>query len=93
MTPSLVLLADPDVAFTGDDMARWQFAIRREKYRWRQPVPCHLCGEWVGHFGGSIDRDPCVCIPQDVPLEEVRQNRYTVRRYWIGDAIRAACAS
>ena len=92
-TPSLVLLADPGVGLSGDDMARWRFAIQRERFRWRQPTPCTVCGEWVGHFGGSAERDPCACIPEDVPLEEVRVNCFTVRRYWIGDAIREACKS
>lgn len=72
---------------------RWELAIRREKFRWHQPSPCTVCGEWVGHWGGGVagGREPCACIPLDVPLEEVRPNCYTVRRYWIGDAIRAAC--
>lgn len=73
--------------------ARYESAVRRERFRWRQPTACTVCNEWVGHFGGSVDRDPCACIPLDVQLEEVRPNCYTVRRYWIGDAIREACKS
>lgn len=83
-------ISEADLAL---ERARWESAIRRERFRWHQPTPCTVCGEWVGHFGGSTDRDPCACIPQDVPLEEVRPNCYTVRRYWIGDAIREACKS
>lgn len=71
--------------------ARWESAIRRELWRWRLPEPCPACKEWIGHFGGDATRDPCGLIPQGVPLEEVRPNRYVVRRHWIGDAIRAAC--
>ena len=70
---------------------RWQWAIRRELFRWSLDEPCPVCGEWIGHFGGDAQRDPCPRIPQDVPLEEVRPNCYTVRRHWVGDAIRAVC--
>lgn len=76
-----------------DARARWESAIRRERYRWHNVGACTVCGEWVGHFGGSTTRDPCACIPDNVPLEEVRPNCYTVLRHWIGDAIRAACTS
>lgn len=69
---------------------RWQLAIRRELFRWGSVGPCTVCNEWIGHFGGDTQRDPCPCIPDDVPLQEVRPNLYTVRRHWIGDAIRAA---
>lgn len=71
---------------------RWQFEIRRELGRWGRDDVCPRCGEVIGHHGGDMQRDPCPVIPQDVPLEEVRPNRYTVRRHWICDAIRAACA-
>lgn len=73
-----------------DYQLRRRLAIRREQQRWAHPWPCTVCGEWVGHFGGSVDRAPCNCIPLNVPLEEVRPNCFTVRRYWMGDAIRAA---
>lgn len=71
--------------------ARWQNAIRREMFLWRGGGPCPSCGEWIGHFGGDLQRDPCELIPNGVPMEEVRPNCYVVRRWWIGDAIRAAC--
>lgn len=70
---------------------RWRIAIARERERWGSGEPCDKCGEWVGHFGGSTTRDPCPYIPLNVYLEEVRPNCMTVRRYQIGDAIRAAC--
>ena len=75
-------------------VARWEQEARREVWRWRrlEGDPCQVCGCHVGHFGGDTTRDPCKFIPQDVPLEEVRPNLYTVRRDWIGDAIRSACA-
>jgi len=92
--------ADPDLsepineaATDAEYRARWQSAIRRERWLWSKPIPCPVCGEWVGHFGGSLERDGCSMIPLNVPLEEVRPNRYTVMRHWIGDAIRAACKS
>lgn len=72
--------------------ARWGLEIQRELYRWRrQPDGCVLCSERIGHFGGSVERAPCPRIPLNLPLEEVRPNCTTVRRHWIGDAIRAAC--
>lgn len=72
--------------------ARWQSAIRRELWRWRVlPDGCPVCGERIGHWGGSDTRAACNVIPVNVPLEEVRPNCYLVRREWIGDAIRAAC--
>lgn len=55
-----------------------------------EPQCCPMCGERIGHFGGSTERDPCGLIPADVPLEEVRPGCYSVHRSWIGDAIRAA---
>lgn len=70
---------------------RWRWAIRRDRLRWATGEPCHKCGQWVGHFGGSITVDPCSLIPLNVPLEEVRPNCYTVLRQWIGDAIWKAC--
>jgi hypothetical protein len=77
-----------------DDSARFrhEFAARRDAYRWSNaPDACPLCGERIGHFGGSTERDPCKQIPQDVPLVEVRPNCYAVRRHRIGAAIRVAC--
>jgi hypothetical protein len=74
-----------------DAHALWRRAIARERFRWRTGEPCRICGEWIGHYGGDLERDPCSCIPQDVPLEEVRPNRYCVLRHWIGEAIRHAC--
>ncbi len=76
-----------------DNRARWESEARREAWRWRvwRDTPCPACGELIGHFGGSTTREPCELIPKDVPLEEIRPNCYTVRRYWIGDAIRAVC--
>lgn len=71
--------------------ALWVEAIEFELVHWENPEVCPHCGEWVGHFGGSTDRDPCALIQQDVPLEEIRPNCYAVRRHYIGDAIRAAC--
>lgn len=72
--------------------ARWRNEIEKELYRWEwEPDGCYLCGERIGHSGGSVDRDPCPLIPLNLPLEEVRPNCMTVRRAWIGDAIRAAC--
>lgn len=73
-----------------DRKDRWRFQIKRELWRWATGEPCADCGEWVGHFGGDTQRDPCPCIPEDTHLQEVRPNRYTVLRHWIGDAIRAA---
>ena len=70
---------------------RWTFAANRERIRWAQSWACTVCGEWVGHWGGSAERAACTCIPLDVPLEEVRPNCFTVVRPRIGDAIRAAC--
>jgi hypothetical protein len=70
---------------------RWMAAIRKELRFWRLSTACPHCGEWVGHFGGRVDRDPCTLIPLNLPLDEVRPNCYVVRRAWIGDAIRAAC--
>lgn len=85
-------LLEPIVADTDDaHRARWESAIRRERWRWASSNPCPECGEWIGHWGGGSERAHCEQIPMNVPLEEVRPNCYTVRRYWIGDAIRAAC--
>lgn len=79
-----------------DDAARgrWEFAARRDFYRTRLLAgdPCPKCGEIVGHFGGSTERDACPLIPSDVPLEEIRPNCYAVRRSHLGDAIRAVCS-
>lgn len=77
-----------------EDRSRWESAARLEAWRWRViPDGCPACGERIGHWGGGrLDdpRPPCQLLPMNVPLEEVRPNCYTVRRYWIGDAIRAA---
>lgn len=88
----LVALTAQQIEQTPHDRWRWQ--IQREVFRWRNsPDACADCGELIGHYGGDAERDPCRLIPQDVPLEEIRPNCYVVRRHWIGDAIRAACAS
>lgn len=71
--------------------AAWENAVRRDWWRWRTGEPCKQCGEWVGHYGGDLERDPCPLIPQDQPLEEVRPNCYLLRRHRIVDAIRHAC--
>jgi hypothetical protein len=74
--------------------ARWTYSIRRELAHWRHMnCACHLCGEWIGHWGGDATRPPCALIPKDVPLDQVRPNCFVVRRHWIGDAIRAVCDS
>lgn len=79
-----------------DDAAcfRHELAARRDFFRVRLLAgdPCPKCGEIVGHFAGNLEREPCPLIPQDVPLEEIRPHCYAVRRLYIGDAIRAACA-
>lgn len=74
----------------------WRREIDMEMRRWgRNGEQCLACGEWIGHWGGGgVDRfgeprPPCRLIPQDVPLQQVRPNCYTVRRHWIGDAIRS----
>ncbi len=72
------------------ELAVWQSAARRDWYQWRLADQCFACGEWVGHFGGSVDRDPCPRIPQGLALEEVRPNCYLLRRHRMVDAIRAA---
>lgn len=76
---------------------RWRREIRREMLRWGSGERCTACGEWVGHWsgGGAVDafgerRPPCPTVPLDIYLQEVRPNCVTVRRHWIGDAIRAA---
>lgn len=72
--------------------AAYEFAVRRDFYRWRLiSDECPVCGERIGHFGGSTERDPCRLIPQGLPLVEVRPNCYAVRRHRIGAAIRVAC--
>lgn len=82
-------LQQPTAADSSDEAFRWRLAARREELRWSHPWPCSVCGEWVGHWGGSAERPSCNCIPLNVPLEEVRPNCFTVRRHWMGDAIRA----
>lgn len=78
-------MSDADLANLED---RWRFAVRRQVWRNRTGEACKECGEWIGHFGGSVDRDPCSCIPLGVPLEEVRTNCYQVRAEWLVDRIR-----
>lgn len=76
------------------ELAAWQSEARRDWYRRRlSDQPCRQCGEWIGHYGGDLERDPCPLIPQDVPLEEMRPNCYAVRRHRMVDAIRHACKS
>lgn len=75
---------------------KWEKHARRERWLWRvSPDVCPLCGERIGHWGGSwlngvVLRERCEQIPDNVPLEEVRPNCYMVRCWWIGDDIRAA---
>jgi hypothetical protein len=72
----------------------WETAIRRELRHWHMPIACPHCGEWVGHWGGETPSDArprCTLQPHGVPLQRVRPGCFTVRRHWIGDAIRAAC--
>jgi hypothetical protein len=76
----------------------WLREIQLELYRWRRwPDGCSYCGERIGH---RLDRNagsdsPCSMlagpVAHRIPLEEVRPGCFTVRRHWIGDAIRAAC--
>lgn len=89
------LTAEQRAALEADDswVARWQREATREAVRWRRHDTCPQCGERIGHFGGSVERDPCSMIPKGVPLEEVRPNCLQVRRPQVGDAIRAACAA
>lgn len=76
---------------TDEARERYHREAARSAWRWRVHTEgCPLCREWIGHFGGSAERDPCKLIPADVPLEELRPNCYDVRRPRIGDAIRAA---
>jgi len=77
--------------YTPECIARWELEARREYYRWHRDGPCSVCGEWIGHFGGSVDRDPCRLIPDNVPLEELRPNCMAVRRVHMADKIRAHC--
>lgn len=81
----------PDDATAEQLRDRWRWAVKRARWLWARTDKCPRCGEWIGHFGGSAERDPCDLIPLNVPLEEVRPNCFEVRRDWIGDAIRAAC--
>jgi hypothetical protein len=92
-TPENRAFVEELVKAEAESRLRYELACRRDYYRWQREEPCDKCGEWVGHFGGSVDRDPCPLIPQDVPLEEVRENRYAVRRYRMADAVRAAAKS
>ena len=85
--------ADCGVPFSDSEVRRWRVSINRELLQWRTGEACPECGEWIGHFGGSAERDPCSYIPLNVPLEEVRPNCLTVRRHWRCDVIRAACAN
>ncbi|GAP37339.1 hypothetical protein ABXN37_19640 [Piscinibacter sakaiensis] len=90
---ALAPIEGDDEEARAEALRRWEWAARRERVRWSIGAPCHACGEWVGHWGGSVDRTHCSLIPLNVPLEEVRPNCVTVRRHWIGDAIRAVCKS
>lgn len=83
--------ADEELEAAGREFHR--FAARRAFFVWARGERCRVCDEWIGHFGGSVDRDPCSMIPSDVPLEEIRRNCYEVLRPHIGDAIRKACKS
>jgi hypothetical protein len=88
----VTVVVDYSTETEDEHRARWGREIRRELFRWRNsPDTCGFCGERIGHFGGSVDRDSCKLIPLNLPLDEVRPNCYVVRRAWIGDAIRAAC--
>lgn len=73
--------------------AKWESEARRSRFRWRFADPCTVCGEWVGHFSGSAERDGCSLIPLNVPLDELRPNCVDVRRLRIADAIRAATSA
>jgi hypothetical protein len=90
--PKLPAVTEPTKEEVEAYVARWRREAQREAWRWARDEPCVRCGEWVGHFGGSADRDPCPLIPDNLPLDEVRPNCLTVQRYRIGDAIRAATA-
>ena len=84
--------AEAQAAADEREVWRWRREVERERFRWARVDPCLICGEWVGHFGGSIDRDPCSLIPLGLAIEEVRPNCWIVAgRHWIGDAIRAVC--
>lgn len=85
------MTAEQRAALDADDawVARWEREAAREAVRWRRYDTCPQCGERIGHFGGSVERDPCPNIPLNVPLEEVRPGRYAVRRPTLADAIRA----
>lgn len=91
MALRMVSGAPPEDESREERKVRWRREIDRELWRWRHFDDCPLCGERVGHWGGSVERSPCELIPLNIPLEEVRPNCLVVRRYWIGDAIRAAC--
>lgn len=71
-----------------DARMRWRFAIRVHKFRLRRGEACSKCGQWVGHWGGDNERDPCPLIPSDVPLREVRPNCYEVRYRRFSDTLR-----
>lgn len=74
------------------DRHAWAVAIEGERFNAGLLAgdPCPLCGEIVGHFGGSNDRDQCGFIRSDVFLREVRPNCYTVRFHTMADTIRSA---
>ncbi|HEU6454933.1 MAG TPA: hypothetical protein VN201_05675 [Roseateles sp.] len=74
------------------ELAAWQSAARRDWFQWKLSAsPCNFCGEWVGHWGGSNDREVCPAIPEGMAIEEVRPNCYLLRRHRMVDAIRHAC--
>lgn len=93
MAIELTRMPSDQLAALNEDEAwvlRWQHEATKEAVRWRRYDTCPQCGERIGHFAGSVDRDPCGAIPLGLPLEEVRPNRLEVRRPRLGDAIRAA---
>lgn len=68
---------------------RWLMAAEQEARRWHLwPDTCNYCKQRIGHL---VDCMMLQAFAQGLPLEEVRPSCFTVRRYWIGDAIRTAC--
>jgi len=68
---------------------RWQQAAEMEARRWHLwPDTCNYCKQRIGHL---VDCMMLTAFAEGLPREEVRPGCYTVRRHWIGDAIRAAC--
>lgn len=86
------LQLDEDVVDLGAPVPRrvaWLREIERELFRWRNLDECPGCHQRIGHHLDCwiLERP----LANRVPLEQVRPDCYTVRRHWIGDAIRAAC--